>query len=516
MITRRSFLKNTGLSIATIPFLSSLFTSSLFANDTTTGYKAVVVLQLDGGNDAFNTFVPIDSTYDNYKNARKSLAIKKDVNLFNGDFTNNNYFKVSSENPYKASAPDGWSEFIPDDDLEASYRKGSYHIVDKNDNTKAMGINSMMPEVADLFKKEKLSIISNTGVLVKPTTKSNYENKQDLPLFLFAHDHQRRAIATANPQSIINTGWLGRVADDFGTINGDIGLNISYDGMNKIVVGKNTSPFIIKSSPAKFKDNDIQDFLIDVKDSLTEEDIFRDYYKQLQKKSVKLSKAFSASWPDDTIFDGVKNCYDEDIFTTPNPANKLNLDIHTLDSKIFTSLKSVAKMLKVSKEDFGFKRQTFFVKYGGFDFHSGQIKDHTIKLRGLSLVLSDFYKALEKLGLQNDVILVTSSDFGRTLLGNGDGTDHGWGGHQMVMGDSINGGKILGNLITDLDLQNSPNLVTKKGRLLPSTSSEQIFAPIMEWFGVDNETSMLKLFPNLKNFATDNNDYKSAYLKEMI
>ena len=55
-----------------------------------------------------------------------------------------------------------------------------------------------------------------------------------------------------------------------------------------------------------------------------------------------------------------------------------------------------------------------------------------------------FQKGLEELGLANDVITFTCSDFGRTLRSNGRGTDHAWGGNSLIMGGPVNGGRIYG------------------------------------------------------------------------
>ena len=40
-------------------------------------------------------------------------------------------------------------------------------------------------------------------------------------------------------------------------------------------------------------------------------------------------------------------------------------------------------------------------------------------------------------GLENDVVLFTVSDFGRTMTSNGKGTDHAWGGNQFVLGNPL-------------------------------------------------------------------------------
>ena len=199
----------------------------------------------------------------------------------------------------------------------------------------------------------------------------------------------------------------------------------------------------------------------------------------------------------------------------------IGLEVHGLDSRLFKYLESIARFIKIGKDHFGYKRQVFYMVMGGFDFHSGQMVDHTQRLRSISLAVSDFYKALEEMGLQDKVLLATTSDFGRTLLSNGDGTDHGWGGHQFVMcGDSnFNGGKMVGTPVDNYKLEsNNTNFYPSyniKGRLIPTTSIEQMFAPVLDWFGVD-ESTMASALPNLKNFQTQSGDYKSAFLSGLF
>jgi uncharacterized protein (DUF1501 family) len=114
--------------------------------------------------------------------------------------------------------------------------------------------------------------------------------------------------------------------------------------------------------------------------------------------------------------------------------------------------------------------------------------------------------------LEENVLTLNTSDFGRSMQSNGDGTDHGWAGHSfMLCGDpSFQGGKIFGTVLDDVSLS-SVHAHTKKGRFIPTTSIEQMLAPTLDWFGVD-ESLMATIFPNLSNFKTDASDYKSSFL----
>ncbi|MEN8867118.1 MAG: DUF1501 domain-containing protein, partial [Akkermansiaceae bacterium] len=88
------------------------------------------------------------------------------------------------------------------------------------------------------------------------------------------------------------------------------------------------------------------------------------------------------------------------------------------------------------------------------------------------------------------------SDFGRSLTSNGQGSDHGWGGHQMIMGGAVNGGKIYGEYP---DLYEDSPLDVGRGRLIPTTSVDEYFAELACWFGVSRQQLPL-VFPNLNRF----------------
>lgn len=83
---------------------------------------------------------------------------------------------------------------------------------------------------------------------------------------------------------------------------------------------------------------------------------------------------------------------------------------------------------------------------------------------------------------------------------NGDGTDHGWGGHHFIMGGAVNGRQIYGTY-PDLVLGNSTD--SGNGRLIPTTSVEQYAATLARWMGV-SDANLPIILPNLPNFASSN------------
>jgi len=86
-----------------------------------------------------------------------------------------------------------------------------------------------------------------------------------------------------------------------------------------------------------------------------------------------------------------------------------------------------------------------------------------------------------ELNAAQKVTLFTASDFGRTLTVNGDGTDHGWGGHHFVIGGAVKGKRVVGNY-PDLTLNGPTD--AGNGRLIPTTSVEQYAATLATWMGV--------------------------------
>jgi len=140
----------------------------------------------------------------------------------------------------------------------------------------------------------------------------------------------------------------------------------------------------------------------------------------------------------------------------------------------------------------------------GWDTHDNQVQNQPLLLEHLSDNLNAFNTQLETLGLSDQVLTFTMSDFGRTLTSNGDGSDHGWGGHYLVMGgpNLVNGGQGYGSY-PDFTLGGPSD--ADNGRMIPTTSIDEYLATIARWYGIGNG-DLENLFPNLVNFgggATD-------------
>jgi len=556
-MNRRNFIKLSGVTAASLsPIVrigGGLAVSSQLAtaSESFSDYKALVVIFLDGGNDSMNMIIPTRTEqHDEYKVIRNEYAVDDNGQATNSglgianidlysklDVDENGHFQYDADNgqPYADTAQDGDGK---SDEAIRSYRKGLYKTTETTNNgdgtytntdtETGLGINSMMPELAAMYKKGKVAIVSNVGTLIKPIVKADTENDENLPVFLFAHNHQKRAVYTAQAEKLGSIGWAGKIADAW-NVNDPVGLNLTYGDVNRMLIGKSTSPLKMPTSnPVAFETinatdrGDILESLFQRFDNIAKTDAFSRYYSSRITKAGNLSTTLINGMKNKPLFEDftAKNAYGDALFNFEKNGNgekftseTVGLQTHDdIREGIFQQLRAAAEMIKVGKDELAHPRQIIYIRMPGYDSHSGQAANHLINLRSLSMAMSDFQKSLEEMGLAENVLTTTLSEFGRTLQNNNDGTDHGWGGHQFMMcGDpKFNGGNVYGTVMEDLALDGT-NTYTAKGRIIPTTSIEQMISPCLKWFGVSDDL-MATALPNLQNFTGDNDNGNTANL----
>ncbi|SFV60535.1 putative exported protein [hydrothermal vent metagenome] len=478
MKNRRDFLK---LSAVTISALA--VPSTLFAEESFSDYKALVVIYNAGGNDGFNMFIPSGDDaltgYSNYAKARENIKVaNSDLPLT----VTNNQLDLTAGNPYALN-----------NELSDSYTKGFYKHIGMD-----VATNALMPELAHLVNQGKVAVVSNVGNLIEPATKAEFLAKTKVrPPFLFAHNHQTKLAMTGEASLLNYSGWAGRVFDNWIDINGgDIyGMNISVGRSEHLFYGDKTKGLNINSNgPTSYKHikRDIYDELVQVGES----DKFKKLYQELQQHSFEMQDVIVGDWNNNAPTFSSTNAYGGELFSEPTHEQLQESKPTLTDTSIIKRLKAVAKLAYIGKNR-GLKRQIFFVYDGGYDTHNNQSIQHARKLRGLSLGIGDFTKALEEMGMANEVTTFNISDFGRSIGENGDGTDHAWGSNLFVVGGAVKGG--LYGTLPDLTL-GSDDDIAKKGRLIPTTSMSQYYGTIVKWFGAD-DVLLAKVVPELDNFS---------------
>ncbi|HEX2854207.1 MAG TPA: DUF1501 domain-containing protein [Opitutaceae bacterium] len=413
-------------------------------------YKALVCLFLAGGNDANNLIAPNDTTgYGLYSAGRGALALPRTALL--------------GLNP---KTSDGYT----------------------------YGLHPSMPEARDLFETGSLAVIANVGTLCVPTSKAQYvSNSVPLPRQLFSHNDQQVEWQSSVPDKPFATGWGGRLADltnAFNT-NNSISMSISLNGANSFQVGSQVVQYAVgtngaisltgsstsATSVAGLRTRAQNDLLAAQNNNLFET-AFAGLTANAVADSALLSSYLGGTAP----------------FTTAFPNTGLG-----------SQLRTIARLIAAAPS-LGLKRQVFFARIGGWDLHDQQVQAgntaagaHANLLGDVSRSLAAFYAATKELGAEKQVTTFTASDFGRTFNTNGDGSDHGWGSHHLVMGGAVNGTNIYGRMPTWTTNGSGPD-DTGRGRWIPSTSVDEYSATMAKWFGV-SATNLPIVLPNIGRFA---------------
>jgi uncharacterized protein (DUF1501 family) len=104
--------------------------------------------------------------------------------------------------------------------------------------------------------------------------------------------------------------------------------------------------------------------------------------------------------------------------------------------------------------------------------------------------------------MAENVTTFTESDFSRTFQPtSGNGSDHGWGSHQLVLGGAVKGGRVYGRF--PAFQLGGPDDADVRGRWIPSTAIDQYGGTLSSWFGIP-DSALAAVFPNLANFPTGN------------
>lgn len=110
-------------------------------------------------------------------------------------------------------------------------------------------------------------------------------------------------------------------------------------------------------------------------------------------------------------------------------------EIEYANTSIAKNLRDVARVHVA-----GLGTRIFYTSQGGYDTHSNQLKDHTVLLSDLSIAISNFFQDLRDHDRSEEVVMLIFTEFGRRMLDNGSGTDHGSGGGAFIIGDKVDGG----------------------------------------------------------------------------
>jgi uncharacterized protein (DUF1501 family) len=474
ILSRRDFIRQAACAaVGTAAMTSTIrdlrFMNAAVAQSNITDYKALVCIFLGGGNDSNNLIVPtITSEYNNYATIRTNvLALPQ-------------------------------SSLLPISPLNSDGHEYGFH--------------PCCTELQTLFGAGKLAVLFNTGTLVFPMTRAQYQSGiLQKPPQLFSHADQVTQWQTSVPDQPPTTGWGGRCADLLNAVQpgAPISLLVTLAGANTFEVGNTVSQYSVGTSGA-VQLSGVSGPRLQALTSLVGlpyPNMQAQAYASVAEHSINTSSNLNHAitntappyvWPN--------GGFPTKIFPPTQPGFSFN-------SSLSPQLLMIARLIEaghraLASGGFGMKRQIFFCSVGGYDLHTGQtpgpgstiIGSHANLLAEVSQCMSAFQAAMDGLGLTNNVTAFTASDFGRTFPSNTSGSDHGWGSHHLILGGAVKGQKTYGTFPT-LTV-NGPD-DTSTGRWIPTTAIDQYFATLATWFGVDYG-NLATVFPNIGRFATPN------------
>ena len=453
-LSRRSFMRrcaDLALAGTAAPLALNLAALGEAAAAGATDYKALVCIFLYGGNDHANTVVPLDSArHERYRSIRGGLAVPRDA------------LAATALQPTQPRA-DG-AQFA---------------------------LHPAMGSLASMFNAGQAAVLFNVGPLIVPLTKAQLYSgnvaRYPVPPKLYSHNDQASIWQASDPEGATR-GWGGRLGDlALASNGGSLFTCISATGSGVFVSGDQSLRYQVSTAgavPIRMLNSGpygAQGMAATVRELLTEArgHVLEHEYNRVTARSIGAQTQVTSALAGAQL-------------VTAFPGG----------NSLANELAIVARLI-AARQALGVRRQVFLCSLGGFDNHDNLLSVHPALLGKVSEALAAFQRATVELGLSEQVTAFTASDFGRALSSNGDGTDHGWGGHHFIVGGAVRGRAFYGTPPPpSVGETTAPDdqWQVGNGRLLPTTSVAQLAATLGRWFGA-GDSDLNSVLPNLRSFG---------------
>lgn len=326
--------------------------------------------------------------------------------------------------------------------------------------TETLGLHPTMTGVKALYDDGNLGLVQSVG----------YPNQNR------SHFRSMEIWSTASPANQFwNTGWMGRFLDE------------KFPGFpNQYPDDQNPDPFAISMgfSVSATCQGAAANFSITLNNPFTLRHLEGGGFLETVENRYDEELAFIRS----TI--GQTNDYSDRIVQAANGGNNA---VEYPDTELAQQLKNVALLIAG-----GLKTKIYIVSLGGFDTHANQVDSydpargrHAELLGTLADAMRAFQKDIKQLGLEERVIGMTFSEFGRQIRANdSDGTDHGTAAPLMLFGACVNP-QILG------ENPEIPDVVEVQEGVPMQYDFRDVYGSVlMDWFGLPEENIKSLLHPD--------------------
>jgi uncharacterized protein (DUF1501 family) len=457
-MARRAFLQRSGqlamMGAASSYALGLAGIGEAAAFSNTGGYKALVCVFLYGGNDYANTLIPFDAAnFARYAAIRGTAGSEAAAGIA---------LARASLAATVLTPPDGQT---------------------LTDNI-TYALAPTMPRLKARYDEGVMAPLLNVGPLIAPLTRAQYDSGSvPRPAKLFSHNDQQSTWQSSQPEGS-PSGWGGRM--------GDLALSSNANSMFTAINATGNAVFLSGRTAVPYQVSPAGATLYN---PLQTGRLFNSAAASTALNTLLRSSTGNVLAADYAGINGRTipfGSFVNDALRTVT----LNTSFGT-GNRLADQLRIVAALIG-ARAQLGVTRQVFMVSLGGFDNHDGLIGTHDGLLGQVDSAIDAFYRATVELGVQDSVTTFTASDFGRTLSSNGDGSDHGWGGHHFVVGGGVRGRRFYGRA-PQVSLTSDDQV--GQGRLLPSTSVDEFSSTLALWFGV-SPSELPSVAPNIGRFAS--------------
>lgn len=469
-------------------------------------YRALVCIFLQGGNDGHSTVVPTDAASWRVYSATRDPKVMAE---FNG------------------STPPASATSIA---LEQASLLPITHRNAKGVNTgRTFGLHPQLKKIQQLYAQGSAAVVANIGPLVAPTTKMEmlFDPAVQLPPKLRSHNDQVSMWQSFGPEGS-TVGWGGRIMEKLAFRNVNKALGSVGVGANSVWLnGDKAMPYLMSTDGLNvmggttgqiFGSAQVYAAARLIASTANHTNVITNDYVRAAKRTLTSEAVVRQSMPAQQIAPwgtpGVTNAVNDPLLKYLDPQTNTQ-QYNTLAHQ----LQAVARMIAARTHSVvGARRQVFMVTLGGFDTHSDQLRQHARLMARLDHAVDYFQKCLTSMpggDIRSQVTTFTASEFGRSLVNNGDGTDHGWGNHHFVIGGSVKGTEIYGRYPQFKAFDGSGGFFSDQlltgGVMLPELGVDQLVYTLGKWMGA-SEVDLVGtapgqgICPHIGNFPTGERD----------